>query len=125
MALALARAREDDCDALEGSPVYDSIGERVGWVGQVLEESGYPCEHMGMGDEGYTSCWSSSEISRLREKNEKLRELVIAYVDSFETNAALNNGEGPYYSGEDWLGLANDMRLELAECCGELGIEVD
>ena len=64
-------------------------------------------------------------ITGLKAENEKLRKLVIAYADSFETNAALNNGEGPYYSGEDWLGLANDMRLELAECCGELEVEVD
>ena len=67
----------------------------------------------------------ADEVKALEVENKKLRKLVIAYADSFETYAALNNGEGPYYSGEDWLGLANEMRMELAECCGELGVEAD
>lgn len=54
----------------------------------------------------------------------KMRELVNSYADLFDRYAAMNNGCGPYYSGEDWLALANDMRIELAECCGELGIEM-
>lgn len=57
-------------------------------------------------------------------ENAKLRKLVNSYADLFEKEAATNNGHGPYYSGEDWLVLANDMRVELAKCCGELGIEV-
>ena len=76
MALALAHAREHNCDALEGLCVYDSSDEVVGWIGQVMDDTGHPCEHMGMGDDGYTSCWSSSEISRLRDENAKLRELA-------------------------------------------------
>ena len=65
------------------------------------------------------------ENRELREQNDKLRELVRKYADSFEMDAAMNGGNGPYYSGEDWLSLANDMRIELAEACGELGIEVE
>lgn len=65
------------------------------------------------------------EIGALKAENAKLRELVSGYADSFERSAAMNNGNGPYYSGEDWLSLANDMRFDLAEACGELGIEVD
>ena len=76
MALVLAHAREHNCDALEGLCVYDSSDEVVGWIGQAMDGAGHPCEHMGMGDEGYTSCWSSSEISRLRAENAKLRWLV-------------------------------------------------
>ena len=106
MALASARAREDECDTLEGHAMYDSSGEVVGWLGQVMEESGYPCEHMGMGDEGYTSCWSSSEISRLKEENARLRELA------------------------ETLWMAGDYRAfvgraELAERLHEAGIEVE
>lgn len=62
---------------------------------------------------------------KLLNENAKLRELVSGYADSFERSAAMNNGNGPYYSGEDWLSLANDMRFDLAEACGELGNEVD
>jgi len=76
MALTLAHTRENECDTLEGHAMYDSSGEVVGWLGQVMDESGYPCEYMGMGGEGYTSCWSSSEISRLRAENAKLKALV-------------------------------------------------
>ena len=65
------------------------------------------------------------ENRRLRESNDKLRELFERFADSFEKDAAMNNGNGPYCIGEDWLALANDMRIELAEACGELGIEVD
>lgn len=65
------------------------------------------------------------EYSALQSENAKLRELVNSYADSFERDAAINNGCGPYYSGEDWLALANDMRIELAECCSELRVEVD
>ena len=65
------------------------------------------------------------EPKDLERENAKLRELVSGYADSFERSAAMNNGNGPYYSGEDWLSLANDMRFDLAEACGELGNEVD
>lgn len=65
------------------------------------------------------------DAGRLYEENDRLRELVNSYADLFEKEAAANNGNGPYYSGEDWLALANDMRIELAKCCGELGIEVE
>lgn len=59
----------------------------------------------------------------LYKQNKKLRELVDSYANMFDRWAAENNGNGPYFSGEDWLALANDMRIDLAECCGELGIE--
>jgi hypothetical protein len=58
-------------------------------------------------------------------ENAKLLELVNSYADLFEKEAAKNNGRGPYYSGEDWLAMANDMRVELAKCCGELGNEAE
>ena len=62
------------------------------------------------------------EPSTLQAENAKLRELLSGYADSFERDAAMNGGNGPYYSGEDWLSLANDMRVDLAEACGELGV---
>ena len=67
----------------------------------------------------------SRQLMEAKDENAKLRELVNSYADLFEKEAATNNGYGPYYSGEDWLALANDMRIELAKCCGELGIEVE
>ena len=65
----------------------------------------------------------ADETSRLRAENARLRELLRSYANSFEKDAAMNNGYGPFYSGEDWLALANEMRIDLAEVCGELGIE--
>ena len=118
MALALAHTRENECDTLEGHIVYDSGGEVVGWLGQVMDESGYPCEYMGMGGEGYTSCWSSSEISRLREENAKLRELV-----------GLMDGRDVLLPC--WRGCDADCRFYDGTCerigtlMGELGFEVD
>lgn len=67
----------------------------------------------------------AERVETLADERAKLRELVNSYADLFEKKAAMNNGHGPYYSGEDWLVLANDMRIELAKCCGELGIEVE
>lgn len=64
-------------------------------------------------------------VDEMEAENAKLRKLVREYADSFERDAAMNGGNGPYYSGEDWLALANDMRVELAKACGELGIEAD
>ena len=87
-------------------------------MGQVMEESGYPCEHMGMGDEGYTSCWSSSEILRLREENAKLRELV-GLMDVRDVLLPC------------WRGCDADCRFYGSHCkrigtlMGELGFEVN
>ncbi len=79
----------------------------------------------GQWQEVYDGPIEECEEYRLKAENAKLRELMSGYADSFERSAAMNNGNGPYYSGEDWLSLANDMRFDLAEACGELGIEVD
>ena len=62
---------------------------------------------------------------KLETENAKLRELVNSYANTFDRWAADNNGSGPWFSGEDWTGLANEMRVELAECCGELEGKVD
>lgn len=89
------------------------------------EVNDMPCIYADLSsglDGGHYDMRESDELQR---ENAKLRELVNSYVDLFEKEAATNNGHGPYYSGEDWLVLANDMRVELAKCCGELGIEVD
>lgn len=74
--------------------------------------------------EGLHDIPAEDEILRLEKENDRLRGLVNSYADLFEKEAATNNGHGPYYSGENWLVLANDMRIDLAKCCGELRIEV-
>lgn len=76
----LNKIAEREClEQFTGTPIYihSGVGEElVGWLGCPLPTNGYPCEHMGMGDEGSTACWSSTEINRLREENDKLRELI-------------------------------------------------
>lgn len=63
-------------------------------------------------------------IRKMLNENAKLRELINRWADAFDRWAAENGGGGRYFDGSDWLGLANDIRYDLAEACGELGIEV-
>jgi len=72
-------AERRNLEQFTGTPIFVHGGvddELVGWLGCPLPTSGYPCEHMGMGDEGSTACWSATEINRLREENSKLRALL-------------------------------------------------
>lgn len=72
-------AERRDLELFTGTPIFIHNGvdeELVGWLGCPLPTNGYPCEHMGMGDEGSTACWSATEINRLREENNILRKLV-------------------------------------------------
>ena len=64
-------------DQFTRTPIYihgEVDDELVGWLEGQLPTNGYPCEHMGMGDEGNTACWSATEINRLRDENAKLLE---------------------------------------------------
>lgn len=71
---------------------------------------GAPCEWNKMGSDGYPFCASSTEVMRLREQNEKLRELVR--IMHSEMVSCEDNG---YICG----GHKFDKRVS------ELGIEVD
>jgi hypothetical protein len=90
-----------------------------------MDESGYPCEHMGMSDEGYTSCWSSSEIVRLREENAKLRELATEVIRLMQADGP-DCGLCKHYS-ECWTSDAMNYSPSGCVICNEardLGIEV-
>lgn len=74
----------------------------------------------GQWSEVYDGPLEECESEKLKVENKKLHELIKSYITVFYKMAKENNGNGPYFSGEDWLSLANDMRLDLAECDGEL-----
>lgn len=106
IAMTLAKEREEERDFLEGESVFDGGGELLGWLGQVMDDEGYPCEFMGMGDLGYTSCHSATEVMRLRAENAKLRELVRDMYGNYRT------------------GWNEEIEDELYDRMRELGIEV-
>ena len=52
---------------------------------------GGQAEFMGMGDLGYTSCYSATEVMRLQAENAKLRELVKAAWGCIHTGASCSD----------------------------------
>lgn len=41
--------------------------------------------------------------------------LLIKWAETFEKQAADNNGFGTWMDGPDWLAIANDMRIDADE----------
>lgn len=104
--LTLDPKHESEYGEYANLPVFDSHGNIIGWVGGEVPESGHPCEFNVMGDDGFTSCHSSTEIMRLRK-------MLESYAKAFVGYAAENNGNGRWMEGPDWLELANELRMEM------------
>ena len=63
------------------------------------------CEFQKVGSDGYPFCASATEIMRLRD-------VLESYAKTFDGWAAENNGGGRQMDGQDWLELANELRME-------------
>ena len=120
-------------DQFTRTPIYihgEVDDELVGWLEGQLPTNGYPCEHMGMGDEGNTACWSATEINRLRDENDKLRKLV---QDMYACISYANERRDWHDFERDALGCGMSCTVN-GESCGlcvlvdrmrELGVEVE
>ena len=91
--------------------VLNAHGDVIGWAGGEVPESGHPCEHNVMDDEGFTLCASSSEIMRLRQENARLRDLL-------QDVAVCASGKYCYGCPHQYDGCDRDERLRAE------GIEV-
>lgn len=106
-------AERENLEQFTGTPIYihgEAGEELVGWLGCPLPTNGYPCEHMGMGDEGSTACWSATEINRLREENDILRKLVSDMLNAWD-DVQRETVTGPTF--DECEALASEMGIEL------------
>ena len=85
--LTLNPSHESKYGEYANLPVFDAHGNTIGYAGGEVPEHGHPCEFKVIGDEGFTSCASSSEILRLRDENAKLHDALKALMVG--TNAEL------------------------------------
>ena len=106
--LMLDKSHESEYGEYANTPVYNFDGDIIGHPGGEVPESGHPCEFNTLGDEGFTSCASSTAVNKLREENKELRDLVESMYDD------LSHQTFP----PDWL---PDYKRQMQE----LGFEAD
>jgi len=90
--LTLNPSHESKYGEYTNLPVFDAHGNIIGYAGGEVTEHGHPCEFKVIGDEGFTSCVSSSEILRLRDENAELRKVAVShYKDMLWSDNALEH----------------------------------